>query len=223
MFEIPSPYTRPSRTNPCGWKPRMPASHGSRPEYEVSICPLNISDLPPPVPSPTPTTLGRPSSTSCHCTCNPMPSSSARIRSPIACSSPVGLGMETRSTASSTRRSAFTSTEMRQHLPPEQLDLLVAALAPQLEHHVRAAGVPVLLDRGDAVGRRAGDGLALVEDLVGHLRLGGEPAALLHRRRDRTDLLLRQPGEVEERVGGPLDVLHLVREVHPCDLARPVT
>src|SRR5919198_1666792 len=132
----------------------MPASHGSRPEYDVSMCPLNITDLPPPAPSQSPTTLGRPSSTSCHCTCSPIPSSSARTRSPIACSSPVGLGIETRSTASSTRRSAFTSKEMRQHLPAEQLDLLVPALAPELQHHMCAASVAVLLDRGDAIGGR---------------------------------------------------------------------
>ena len=37
-------------TNACGWKPGTSFSHGSRPEYEVSMCPLNISDLPPPVP-----------------------------------------------------------------------------------------------------------------------------------------------------------------------------
>src|SRR5881392_1610552 len=157
----------------------MPASHGSRPEYDVSMCPLNISDLPPPAPSQSPTTLGRPSSTSCHCTCRPMSSSSSRTRSPIACSSPVGLGTETRSTASCTSRSASTSTEMRQHLAPEQLDLLVPAVAPELEHHVRAAGVAVLLDRRDAVGRRPGDRLALVEDRVGDLGLRRKPAAAL--------------------------------------------
>src|SRR5216684_3480274 len=99
----------------------MPASQGSRPEYEVSMCPLNMSDFPPPAPSHTPTTLGR---------------------------------------------SASTSTEMRQHLLPEQLDLLVPSGAPELEHHVRAACVAVLLDRGDAVRGCAGDRLALVEDLV---------------------------------------------------------
>src|SRR5436190_11902794 len=149
----------------------MPANHGSRPEYDVSMWPLNMSDLPPPAPSQRPTTLGRPASTSCHCTCSPISSSSARTRSPMACSSPVGLGTETRSTASCTSRSASTSTEMRQHLFPEQLDLLVAPVAPELEHHVRAARSAVLLDRSDAIGRRAGDRLALVEDLVRHLRL----------------------------------------------------
>src|ERR671935_503319 len=162
---------RPSRSNPCGWKPGMPASQGSRPEYEVSMWPLNISDLPPPAPSQRPTTFGRPASTSCHCTWRPMSSSSSRTRSPIACSSPVGLGTDTRSAASWTSRSALTSTEMRQHLPAEELDLLAPAFTPQLEHHVRAAGVAVVLDRGDAVCRRPGDRLALVEDLVAHLGL----------------------------------------------------
>src|SRR5205807_7343988 len=130
------------------------------------MCPLNMSDFPPPAPSQRPTTLGRRSSTSCHCTWSPMSSSSFRTRSPIACSSPVGLGIETRSTASRTRRSASISTEMWQHLPPEQLDLLVPPVAPELEHHVGAARVAILLDRRDAVGRRAGDRLALVQDLV---------------------------------------------------------
>src|SRR5215218_8149579 len=200
----------------------MPASHGSRPEYEVSMWPLNMSDLPPPAPSQSPTTFGRPSSTSCHCTCRPISSSSSRTRSPIACSRPVGLGTETRSTASETSRSASISTEMRQHLPAEELDLLVASVAPELQHHVRAAGVAVLLDSGDAVGRRPGDRLALLEDLVRHLRLRGKAAALFHRLRDGPDLLLRQPGEVEQRVGGAFDVLHLVGEVHAGDLTRAV-
>src|SRR5262249_44418148 len=201
---------RPSCTNPCGWKPRIPASHGSRPEYEVSMWPLNISDFPPPAPSQRPTTLGRPASTSCHCTWRPMSSSSSRTRSPIACSSPVGLGTETRSTASSTSRSASTSTEMRQHLASEQRDLFVSAVAPELEHHVGAARIAVLLDRRDAIGRRARDRPALVEDLVRHLRFRSQPSALLHRLGDRTDLVLRQPGEVQQRVGGTLNVLHLV-------------
>src|SRR2546423_12601941 len=186
------------------------------------MCPLSMSDLPPPAPSQTPTTFGRPCSTSCHCTWRPMSSSSSRTRSPIACSAPVGLGIETRSTASRTRRSASISTEMWQHLPPEQLDLLVTPIAPELEHHVRAAGVAILLDRRDAVGRRAGDGLALVQDLVRHLGLCREPAALLHRLGNGPDLVLRQPREIKKRVSGALDVLHLVGEVHARDLARAV-
>src|SRR5712691_5558303 len=213
---------RPSWTNPSGWKPRMPASHGSRPEYDVSMCPLNISDFPPPAPSQRPTTFGRPSSTSCHCTCRPMSVSSSRTRSPIACSSPVGLEIETRSTARRTSRSASISTEMRQHLLPEQLDLLVTAIAPELEHHVCAPRLAVLLDRCDAVGRRTRDRLALVQDPVRHLRLRGETAALLHRFGDRADLVLRQPREVEECVRRALDVLHLVGEVHAGDLAGSV-
>src|SRR5262249_11216287 len=156
--------------------------------------PLNISEGPPPSPSHRPTTLGRPSSTSCHCTWRPRSSSSSRMRSPIACSSPVGLGVETRPTASRTSRSGSTSTEMWQHLPAEELDLLVATVTPELEHHVGAAGVAVLLDRSDAVIRRARDRLALVEDLVGDLRFRRQPAARLHRLRNGTDLVLRQSG-----------------------------
>ncbi len=48
----------------------------------------------------------------------------------------------------------FTA-EVWQHAIAEEPDLLVAILAPELEHHVRAAGVAVFLDRRDAVGRRA--------------------------------------------------------------------
>ena len=62
---------RPSRSNPCGWKPGMPASQGSRPEYDVSMCPLNISVGPPPVPARVASTFARPSSTCCHCTASP--------------------------------------------------------------------------------------------------------------------------------------------------------
>ena len=43
---------RPSRSKPSGWNPGIPCSHGSRPEYEVSRCPLNISVGPPPAPRP---------------------------------------------------------------------------------------------------------------------------------------------------------------------------
>ena len=40
---------RPGRT-PTGWKPGTSRSHGSRPEYEVSMWPLNIRLWPPPAP-----------------------------------------------------------------------------------------------------------------------------------------------------------------------------
>ena len=69
---------------------------------------------------------------------------------------------------------------------------------------------------------RAGDRLALVEQRVRDLRLRGQPAAALHRLGDGADLVLLDAGEVEQRVGGALDVLHLVRQVHPGDLARAV-
>ena len=148
------------------------------------------------------------------------------MSSAIACSSPVKLGIETARSAHSTSASSSirssVTTEVRQHLLAEELDLLVPVVAPELEHDVRAAGVAVLLDRGDAVLRRAGDRLAAVEDRVGHLRLRREPPAALHRLGDRPDLLRVDLGELEQRVGRAADVLHLVREVHAGDLARAV-
>ena len=110
-----------------------------------------------------------------------------------------------------------------QHALAEQADLLVAVVAPELEHHVGAAGVAVLLDRADAVVGRAGDRLAAVEDRVGDLGLRGQPAAPLHRLRDGPNLLDVDLRELEQRVGGAADVLHLVGEIHPCDLAGSVT
>src|SRR5215211_7552697 len=233
MFEIPSPYRRPSRSNPRGWKPSIPRSHGSRPEYDVSVWPLSISVGPPPAPSQIPRTLARPSSICCHWTDIWLRSSSSWISSASACSEPVKLGVETKRTARSTSSprsmrilrpltASSTSSELRQHLVAEQADLVVPSFAPQLEHHVRAAGVAVLLDRLDAVGGRACDRPALVEQRVVHQRLRRHPPAALHRIRDRPDLLLFDPREVEERVGSATDVLHLVREIHRRDLARAV-
>src|SRR5918995_6164456 len=189
--------------------------------------PLNISVGPPPVPARVASTFARPSSTCCHCTARPSSWHWPAIHAAIASSEPVKLGIETAARASATRRSrsitsASRSSKMRQDLLPEEADLVVPLVAPQLEHDMRATGVAVLLDRGDAVRRRARDRLALVEDRVRHLRLRREPAALLHRLCDRADLVLLQPREVEQGVGGALDVLHLVGEVHPGDLTRAV-
>src|SRR5439155_6137803 len=118
------------------------------------------------------------------------------------------------------RAGSLSATELRQHLLYAEPYLLVSVRAPQLEHDVRAARVAVLLDRLDAVGRCPGDRPALVEERVRDLGFCGEPPTLLHRLGHRPDLVLLDPGELEQRVGGALDVLHLVREVHAGDLAR---
>src|SRR5581483_10550871 len=120
------------------------------------------------------------------------------------------------------RASRLRATELREHLLAEEADLLVPVRAPQLQHDVRAAGVAILLDRLDALCRRPRDRPALVEQRIRDLRLRGEPATLLHRLRDRADLVLLDAGELEQRVRRALDVLHLVREVHPRDLAGAV-
>src|SRR5687768_12017893 len=205
----------------------MPASHGSRPEYDVSRWPLNMSVGPSPSPARVASTFARPSSTCCHWTARPSSSHWPAYHAAAASSEPVKLGIETTASASATSRSrsiiiAGRSSKVREHPVAEQPDLLVPAVAPQLEHHMRAAGLAVLLDRRDAVRRRARDRLALVEDLVRHLLLRGQPAPALHRVRDRPDLRLREPCQLEQRVRRALDVLHLVREVHAGDLARAV-
>ena len=105
MFEIPRPYRRPSSTNALGWKPGTCASHGSRPEYDVSMCPLNMRLGPPPAPARVPSTFARPSSTCCHCTCSPMSRNVSRMSSAIASSEPVKLGMPIARDAQSTSRS----------------------------------------------------------------------------------------------------------------------
>src|SRR4026207_1787912 len=51
MLEIPSPYSRPSSTNAFGWKPGTCLSHGSRPEYEGSMWPVNMRLGAPPAPA----------------------------------------------------------------------------------------------------------------------------------------------------------------------------
>ena len=105
MFEIPSPYSRPSSTNALGWNPGTCASHASRPEYEVSMCPLNMRLGPPPAPGRVPSTFARSSSTCCHCTCRPMSANVCAISSAIACSEPVKLGAPIARDAHSTSRS----------------------------------------------------------------------------------------------------------------------
>src|SRR5665213_2399684 len=182
MFEMPSPYNRPFFTNACGWKPGTSFNHGSRPEYEVSMWPLNISVFPPPLPAQVPSAFARPSSTCCHCTCRPSSSKSETISSAIGCSLPVKLWTSIIALAVSISLSfrifncvsaspSSLRPHVREHALAEQADLLVTVLAPQLEHHMGATCVLVLLDCGDAVLRRAGDRLALVEDRVGHQRL----------------------------------------------------
>src|SRR6476620_10852576 len=166
MFEIPSPYSRPSSTNALGWKPGTCASHGSRPEYEVSMWPLNMRLEPPPTPARVPRTFARPSSTCCHCTWRPMPWKVSRINSAIASSEPVKLGVPMARDAQSTRRSRsmrISATDLWKHLLAEEADLVVATVAPELEHDVRAPRLAVILDRRDAVLGCARDRLAAIE------------------------------------------------------------
>ena len=85
-----------------GLEPRTPASHGSCPEYDVSMWPLNMRLLPPPAPSQTPRAFARSSSTCCHWQRRPISSKSSRMSSAIACSLPVKLQVPTMRLAVST-------------------------------------------------------------------------------------------------------------------------
>src|SRR6266536_6239511 len=125
---------------------------------------------------------------------------------------------EARARPIAARRSAAPSAKRRQHFLAEEADLLVPVGSPQLEHDVRAARLAVLLDRGDALVRRAGDRLATVEQGIGHLLFRGETAAALHRLRDRSQLAHLDLGGLEQRVRSALDVLELVGEIHAADL-----
>ena len=81
----------------------------------------------------------------------------------------------------------------------EHADLVVAPVAPELEHHVGAADLAVLLDRRDAVVGGPGNRLALVEELVGHL-------AKLH---------VAFTGDAFGASGRAIDVEFLVRDAAP--------
>src|ERR1051326_1818885 len=145
MFEIPSPYRRPSRSNAEGWKPGTDRSHGSRPEYDVSMWPLNMRLFPPPAPARVPRTFARPSSTCCHCTCRPIESSVCAISSAIACSSPVKLCTPIIREAVSTRRSRSIFT---MPLPADQITRIDAEL---YEQRGRERGrIAVSADEADA-------------------------------------------------------------------------
>src|SRR5258706_15729666 len=96
----------------------------------------------------------------------------------MRCSSPVRLWTSIFALAVSTSRSFLilmptpSESSLRrphvwQDLLAEQADLLVAVLAPQLEHHVSAPCVAVLLDRPDAIGGRAPAPLSPFGELVG--------------------------------------------------------
>ena len=126
----------------------------------------------------------------------PDPRTSSRMSSAMACSSPVKLG--TSISGSPSRRAgrgrsrvsgAAISAEVREHLLAEEPDLLGRS-SPQsssmmcVQPASRYSSIAAMQSLG-----RAGDRLALVEDRVGHVGLGGQPAALLHRLGDGTDLV----------------------------------
>ena len=180
--------------------------------------PLNISDVPPPAPARVPRRSHGPPPPAATAR---QPSSRRSANHAAIASSPVKL-CTTTSRAPSRRAGHDRSSEVRQDLVAEEADLVVPLVAPQLEHDVRAAGVAVLLDRGDAVGRgcrRSACTCRGSRRSPQPWRRAGRPAPLPRRGGGSRP---RQPGEVEQRVGGALDVLHLVREVHPGDLARAV-
>ena len=184
---------RPSRSNALRLEARNAREPGLAPRVRgVHVAVEHQASARRPRPASVPSTLARPSSTCCHWTCSP---SARRAR---ACSSRHGLlgageapDVEHPTAVSTRRRGRPSAVAVERHrkcgstCSPKSRICSCRFVAPELEHDVRAARVAVLLDRLDAVVGRARDRLALVEHRVGHLRLGGEPAAALHRLGDR--------------------------------------
>ncbi len=229
MFEIPRPNRYSPSTRASGRKPR-PASQGSRPEYDVSMCPLNISVLPPPRAAPRADDV-RPALLDLlplHVQAHVVEDARHVLGHRVLLARRAGDvdevagGLDQAAAVDLDRPSALphlasgrTCSENSRSWPrrssPQSSSMTCVQPASRYS-----------LDRRDAVLRRSGDRPALVEDLVGDRRLRREPAAPLHRLGDGPDLVLRQPGALEQRVRGSLDVLHLVREVHAGDLPGAV-
>ena len=110
MFEIPRPYSRPSSTKALGWNPGTCRSHGSCPEYDVSMCPLNMRLGPPPAPVADPEHVRAPVLDLLPLDLRPMSRNVSRISSAIASSEPVKLGVPIACEAHSTSRSRSTAS-----------------------------------------------------------------------------------------------------------------
>ena len=189
MFEIPRPYSRPSSTNALGWKPGTCASQGSRPEYDVSMCPLNMRLGPPPAPG----------------------TRAEHVRATVLDLLPLHLQahVEERLAHELGHRLLRAGEARRADRPRRPVDEPVSdrcgrqprtcgstfspksriwscRRSPQSSSMtwVQPASRYSSIAAMQSVGR-AGDRLAAVEDRVGHLRLRREPAALLHRLGDR--------------------------------------
>ena len=215
-------------TNASGWKPRTPASHGSRPEYDVSMWPLNMRLCPPPAPGHVPSTLARPSSTCCHCTCRPMLGERVahqlghrllvagearradRLRGP-ARRAGRGRSAPGRHGGSAAARARRRAGSARGGARPRARASRACSPASRYSSIARmqSAGVPAIgLQRSSS------------ESVTCSFAASRPPS--LHRLGDRRELLHLDPGQLEQRVGGAADVLELVRQVHAGDLARAV-
>ena len=196
------------------------------------MCPLNISDGRPPAPAHVPTVFARPSSTCCHWACRPSRAVEldhqlrhrllAAGEAPDVDHPPRRLDETIAVDGDGRERHAHASRKCGSTFSPKRR-ICSSRSAPQsssmmwVQPASRYSSIASMQSLG-----RSRDGLALVEQRVGHLRLRGEAAALLHRLGDGADLVLVDLGQVEEDVGGALDVLHLVGEVHAADLAGAV-
>jgi hypothetical protein len=90
----PEPVDPPLALEPLRLEAGDPGHQGSRPEYDVSMCPLNISVGPPPVPARVASTFARPFSTAATARRARAPGMPA-IHAAMASSEPVKLGIET--------------------------------------------------------------------------------------------------------------------------------
>src|SRR5690349_24983366 len=100
--------------------------------------------------------------------------------------------------------------EMWQDFLAKKTRLLQPIIAPEFQHHLRAARGVVLFELFDALSGRAGDGTNFVERGIGNSASGGFAPAFLHGLGDWLKFIAREPGALEARVRRAFDVLHFV-------------
>ena len=112
---------------------------------------------------------------------------------------------------------------MRQHRFAKQFRLLLAIVAPNLQHDGGAAGGAIIFQAANAFLGRARDGASFFQDFVGHGARRRFASAFFHGVGDRLDLGEAQTRALQQHVGCAFDVLHFVGQIHGRHFARALS